>query len=165
VPHLPFGDDLGSPAANQLHIGLDGPYDLSLRLTGIEAGRRRRLVPLALDTPLPAEELPAHSRVLLDVLTRDTRLSIRGDEVEEAWRVLTPVLRGWADDLVPLEEYPAGSSGPPHAGGPPWARITRGVLHVAGGMDCKPRTLSTATAMRCPAPSSTRSVIPASKGV
>jgi hypothetical protein len=23
------------------------------------------------------------------------------------------VMRGWADDLVPLEEYPAGSAGPP----------------------------------------------------
>ena len=40
-------------------------------------------------------------------------LSIRGDEAEEAWRVLTPVLDGWANDLVPIDEYPAGSDGPP----------------------------------------------------
>ena len=33
-------------------------------------------------------------------------------EAEEAWRVLTPVLSAWSEDLVPLEEYPAGSDGP-----------------------------------------------------
>jgi glucose-6-phosphate 1-dehydrogenase len=113
VPSLPFGDDLGPPAANELRIGLDGPYDLSLGLTGTEVGRRSRLVPLSLTTPLPAAELPPYSRVLLDVLNGDSRLSIRGDEAEEAWKVLTPVLRGWADGLVPLEEYAAGSAGPP----------------------------------------------------
>jgi glucose-6-phosphate 1-dehydrogenase len=37
-------------------------------------------------------------------------LSIRGDEAEQAWRVLTPVLQGWAEGLVPLQEYPAGAS-------------------------------------------------------
>jgi len=26
--------------------------------------------------------------------------------------VVTPVLQAWADGLVPLEEYPAGSTGP-----------------------------------------------------
>jgi glucose-6-phosphate 1-dehydrogenase len=92
---------------------LDGPYDLTLNLTGVASGPPRELVPLTLTTPLPATELPAYSRVLLDVLGGDSRLSIRGDAAEEAWRILTPVLRGWADGLVPIEEYPAGSAGPP----------------------------------------------------
>ena len=47
----------------------------------------------------------------MDVLDGDTALSIRGDEAEEAWRVLTPVLEAWAEGLVSLEEYPAGSDG------------------------------------------------------
>ena len=42
-------------------------------------------------------------------------MSIRGDEAEEAWRVLTPVLQAWAEGRVPLEEYPAGSAGHPSA--------------------------------------------------
>jgi glucose-6-phosphate 1-dehydrogenase len=50
--------------------------------------------------------------LLLDVLDGNAALSIRGDEAEEAWRVLTPVLSAWSKDLVPLEEYPAGSDGP-----------------------------------------------------
>ncbi|MGW1676230.1 hypothetical protein [Saccharopolyspora sp. NPDC002376] len=35
-----------------------------------------------------------------------------GDEAEEAWRVVTSVLSAWSRDLVPLQEYPAGSEGP-----------------------------------------------------
>jgi glucose-6-phosphate 1-dehydrogenase len=57
--------------------------------------------------------LPAYGRLLLDVLTGDPALSIRGDEAEEAWRVVEPVLSAWRRDLVPLEEYAAGSAGPP----------------------------------------------------
>jgi glucose-6-phosphate 1-dehydrogenase len=58
-------------------------------------------------------ELPAYGRILLDVLHGKSALSIRGDEAEESWRVVTPVLEGWSRDLAPLEEYDAGSSGPP----------------------------------------------------
>ena len=111
VPHLPFGDD--EPEVNELRIGLDGPYDLTLRLTGRATGPPPHLAPLTLGAELPAPELPAYSRVLMDVLNGDGTLSIRGDEAEEAWRVLTPVLQAWADGRVPLEEYPAGSAGPP----------------------------------------------------
>jgi glucose-6-phosphate 1-dehydrogenase len=110
VPHLPFGD--AEPAANELRIGLDGPYDFTLSLTGWATGPPSHLAPLALDAELPAPELPAYSRVLMDVLNGDSTLSIRGDEAEEAWRVLTPVLQAWADHRVPLEEYQAGSAGP-----------------------------------------------------
>jgi glucose-6-phosphate 1-dehydrogenase len=50
------------------------------------------------------------------VLNQNAALSIRGDEAEESWRVVTPVLEAWASDLVPLEEYPAGSDGPARVG-------------------------------------------------
>lgn len=113
VPHLPLAENEAVPAPNELRIGLDGPYDLTLSLTGSTSGPPRELVPLRLNAPLPATELPPYSRVLLDVLAGNSTLSIRGDEAEQAWRVLTPVMRGWADGLVPLEQYPAGSTGPP----------------------------------------------------
>jgi glucose-6-phosphate 1-dehydrogenase len=60
--------------------------------------------------------LPAYGRLLLDVLNGNPALSVRADESEESWRVLTPVLSAWSKDLVPLEEYAAGSDGP--LGGP-----------------------------------------------
>jgi glucose-6-phosphate 1-dehydrogenase len=112
VPRLPFGDSVAHPAANELRIGLDGPHDFTLCLTGSAAGSPPRLAPLILNAHLSAPELPAYSRVLMDVLSGDSTLSIRGDEAEQAWRVLTPVLRAWADGRVPMEEYRAGSDGP-----------------------------------------------------
>jgi glucose-6-phosphate 1-dehydrogenase len=113
VPPLPFreaGDEL---TRNELVIGIDGPYGLSMDLTGMVSGPPSHLAPLSFDKTLSEPELPPYSRVLLDVLTGDCRLSIRGDEAEESWRVMTPILQGWAENLVPMQEYPAGSAGPP----------------------------------------------------
>ena len=84
-----------------------------MSLTGWATGPPAHLAPLTLEAELPAPELPAYSRVLMDVLGGDSTLSIRGDEAEEAWRILTPVLQAWAEGRVPLQEYPAGSAGPP----------------------------------------------------
>lgn len=96
VPHLPL-DLTQAPAPNQLRFSLQ--------------------------PELPPPRLPAYSRLLLDILNGDCALSIRGDEAEEAWRVVTPILDAWAEDRVPLEEYPAGSAGLPRSGG----------MHLEGG--------------------------------
>jgi glucose-6-phosphate 1-dehydrogenase len=52
----------------------------------------------------------------MDILSGGSSLSVRGDEVEEAWRIFDPVIRAWADNDVPMEEYPAGSPGLPLRG-------------------------------------------------
>ena len=39
-------------------------------------------------------------------------LFIRGDEAEEAWRVVDPVMRAWSADQVPMQEYAAGREPP-----------------------------------------------------
>ncbi|NIH83832.1 glucose-6-phosphate dehydrogenase [Amycolatopsis granulosa] len=109
VPHLPLGHG-GEALPNVLRFGLD-PETVTLELTGIGANANV-LAPLTLTARIDPPELPAYGRLLLDVLDGNAALSIRGDEAEEAWRVLTPVLSAWAKDLVPLEEYPAGSDGP-----------------------------------------------------
>lgn len=107
--HMPYAAGV---AANELRIGIDGPEDIALHLTGNVAGPQSQTMPLVLAAPPPASELPAYSRVLLEALHGGSTLSVRGDEAEEAWRVVTPVLEAWAAGLVPLEEYPAGSAGP-----------------------------------------------------
>ncbi len=71
------------------------------------------LVPLTLNAEMGPPELPAYGRILLDVLRGNSALSVRGDEAGESWRVVTPVLEGCSRNLAPLEEYTAGSSGPP----------------------------------------------------
>jgi glucose-6-phosphate 1-dehydrogenase len=110
VPHHPF-DRPQEPSPNLLRFGLE-PEGLSLELTGTGPGAELSLVPLLMSAELQPPELPAYARILLDVLSGDATLSIRGDEAEEAWRIVTPVLEGWARDIAPLEEYDAGSEGP-----------------------------------------------------
>jgi glucose-6-phosphate 1-dehydrogenase len=107
VPHLPFEQD---SVANRLRFGLQ-PEGLTLELMGTGPGVALSLVPLTLHAEMEPPELPAYGRILLDVLHGNSALSIRADEAEEAWRVVTPILEGWSRDLGPLEEYDAGSSG------------------------------------------------------
>ncbi len=125
VPHLPAGFNGGTggagahngePAANTLRFGLE-PEELTMELTGIGA-RARTLAPLTLSAKIAPPELPAYGGLLRQVLAGDATLSIRGDEAEESWRVVSPVLEAWSKDLVPLEEYPAGSQGPVRSGAP-----------------------------------------------
>jgi hypothetical protein len=42
----------------------------------------------------------------------DPTLFIRGDEAEEAWRIIEPVMSGWAAGDVPMQTYPAGGAPP-----------------------------------------------------
>ncbi|WP_433412183.1 glucose-6-phosphate dehydrogenase [Microtetraspora malaysiensis] len=109
VPYVPFGHH-GEALPNVLRFGLE-PECVTLDLTGI-GSHARTFVPLALTARMEPPDLPAYGRLLLDVLNGDPTLSIRGDEAEEAWRILAPVLSAWSRGLVPLEEYPAGSDGP-----------------------------------------------------
>lgn len=56
----------------------------------------------------------AYERLLLDAMHGDKTLFLRFDEVEEQWRVVMPILEGWAK-YPPKENfpnYPAGSQGP-----------------------------------------------------
>ncbi|MFI1462040.1 glucose-6-phosphate dehydrogenase [Nocardia carnea] len=109
VPSMPFGRD-GATRPNILRFGLD-PECLTLSLTAAGTSADT-LEPLTMTAQMAPPELPAYGTLLLNVLAGDPALSIRADEAEEAWRVVAPVLAGWARDLAPLEEYPAGSRGP-----------------------------------------------------
>lgn len=111
VSQTPF-DDAEGPPPNELRIGLDGPHDVALHLSGASSGPPPHLVPLVLDANLSAAAVPPYSRVLTEILDGNSSLSIRHDEAEEAWRILTPLLRAWEAGEAPLEEYPAGTTGP-----------------------------------------------------
>lgn len=55
-----------------------------------------------------AEEMDAYERVLGDAMNGDRTLFARQDYVEEAWRIVDPVLK----QVTPVYEYEAGSWGP-----------------------------------------------------
>jgi glucose-6-phosphate 1-dehydrogenase len=107
APALPFEGSV----PNRLRFGLV-PEGLTFELTGTGPSGELSLVPLTLSAHMEPPELPAYGRILLDVLQGNSALSIRADEAEHAWQILTPVLEGWSRDLAPLVEYDAGSSGP-----------------------------------------------------
>src|SRR6202161_4229512 len=54
------------------------------------------------------DEMDAYERILSDAMAGDSTLFAREDYVEEAWRIVDPILRGSA----PVYEYEKGSWGP-----------------------------------------------------
>jgi glucose-6-phosphate 1-dehydrogenase len=66
----------------------------------------------------PGVILPdAYERLLLDALKGDASLFARSDEIEAAWRLIDPVLRGYeaTPEVSPICGYPVGSWGPTEA--------------------------------------------------
>ncbi|MGH7199898.1 MAG: glucose-6-phosphate dehydrogenase, partial [Planctomycetaceae bacterium] len=62
------------------------------------------------------QDLPeAYERLLLDVLRGDPTLFTRSDELEAAWRFVTPVLQTWQRNAIEPEPYPAMTWGPSSA--------------------------------------------------
>jgi glucose-6-phosphate 1-dehydrogenase len=55
----------------------------------------------------------AYERLLLDAIHGDPSLFTRSDGIELSWKVVDPILKGWADGHAPpLEVYPRGEWGP-----------------------------------------------------
>jgi glucose-6-phosphate 1-dehydrogenase len=59
----------------------------------------------------------AYERLLLDVMSGDPTLFMRRDEVEAAWRWVTPILERWSGTRDRLPTYAAGEWGPDEADG------------------------------------------------
>ena len=109
VPHLPF--ERSAPVPNVLRLSLN-PDRMALTVNINGPGDPFELEPATLAAELAPHEHSAYARLLLDVFAGNAVLSIRGDEAEESWRIVEPVLAAWAAGAVPLREYPAGSDGP-----------------------------------------------------
>jgi glucose-6-phosphate 1-dehydrogenase len=59
----------------------------------------------------------AYERLLVDAVMGEASLFTRSDEIEEAWRIIDPILQAWErDPSAPvLKTYPVGSWGPAEA--------------------------------------------------
>jgi glucose-6-phosphate 1-dehydrogenase len=110
VPHLVFGPET-DPTPNVLRLQLD-PDRMSLRVNINGIGDPFGLESVELDRDLAPQDLSAYARLILDILEGDPILSIRGDEAEESWRIVEPILGAWAGGRVPLGTYPAGAANP-----------------------------------------------------
>lgn len=78
---------------------------LATRQTGLDASFRR------------ADEIvnDAYEELLLDIILGDRSLFLSYEEVEQAWRVVDPVLQAWSKPGADLHRYRAGSWGPSEA--------------------------------------------------
>jgi glucose-6-phosphate 1-dehydrogenase len=110
VPHLPTGMK-GTTVPTQLHISLD-PHAMHLDLNINGEGDPFTLDTVALTATFADSTLGAYGEVLEGILTGDATLSVRGDVAEECWRIVTPVISAWHKNLVPIDNYAAGSVGP-----------------------------------------------------
>lgn len=55
----------------------------------------------------------AYERLLLDCMQGDATLYSRGDAVEEAWKIVQPIIDAWQNNPdIPVYGYPAGTWGP-----------------------------------------------------
>ena len=66
------------------------------------------------DSAFKEQRIPeAYERLLQDALAGDPRLFIRSDHIEEAWRIVDPLIDSWEDSMAPpLQIYESGSWGP-----------------------------------------------------
>jgi glucose-6-phosphate 1-dehydrogenase len=94
---------------NVLRIGLIEPYvRLATTLNGPEQTAENRQLE-ARSTP---PRFSAYAHLIEEMLQGNPRLFIRGDEAEEAWRIIDPVMAAWAAGDVPMQEYVAGAAPP-----------------------------------------------------
>lgn len=110
VNHLPTGFT-GEEQPTRLRIGFE-PETLRLEVEVNGPGDIFTLERTVMEAKLYSADLLPYGEVLEGVLTGDPLLSVRGDIAEDCWRIVEPVLKAWAENKVPLEEYPAGSHGP-----------------------------------------------------
>lgn len=110
-------DTEGSGRVNQLILRIQPKEGTSLAFQAKIPGSRRRLQEVRMDfrygTAFAIPSPEAYERLLLDVLLGDPTLFTRTDEVESAWRFITPILDAWARDQAPTpSSYEAGTWGP-----------------------------------------------------
>jgi glucose-6-phosphate 1-dehydrogenase len=112
-PHLPAGLT-GIERPDRLRIGIaPGPSSLLLDVNISGEADPFEMEQVTLEADFGAGELPEYGEVLKGVLEDDATLSVRGDMAVDGWRIVEPVQEAWREGRVPLDEYRAGSGGPP----------------------------------------------------
>jgi glucose-6-phosphate 1-dehydrogenase len=67
------------------------------------------------DDWFPREPNVGYETLIYDVMIGDQTLFMRADMVEQAWRVVQPVLDAWAAENADFPNYASGSNGPKEA--------------------------------------------------
>jgi glucose-6-phosphate 1-dehydrogenase len=118
IPHVLFHTNSQQTlAANVLVLRIQPDEGASLSMVVKAPGLNVRLQPVHMDfhygTSFTSSSPEAYERLLRDVMLGDQTLFMRGDEVEAAWGLMTPLLESWDSECVSLlPTYAAGTWGP-----------------------------------------------------
>ena len=116
-PHMLFGEQKSfRPEANKIVIQIQPAEGLQLYFQSKvpDLDMKLRLSELDFKFDASGKELPdAYQRLLLDALIGDPGLFARSDEVEQAWRIIDPIISAWKSPAAPtLNPYEPGMWGP-----------------------------------------------------
>ena len=105
---------------NLLVIRIQPDEGIHLLIGAKEPGPAMNLKPVSMqftykDAFPDAEIADAYERLILDAIRGDASLFARGDEVEAAWSLLTPILEGWKERPGDVQPYFTGTWGPDRA--------------------------------------------------
>ena len=116
VPHPLFSKNVGSLNPNVLRLRIQPDEGVSLKFEAKIPGTVLQVQSVYMDFPYSKLGAPiqgGYERLLLDVTHGDQTLFTRGDEVEHAWRVVTPILKAWDHrSSTDFPNYAAGTWGP-----------------------------------------------------
>lgn len=113
-----FGYEHGrQPAENKLILQIQPDEGITLTVGSKRPGDGFKIDPVQLDFRYKEAFVrgprDAYERLLLDAIKGDSTLFAREDEVDRAWRFVTPILDSWQQpDPSPVHPYWAGSWGP-----------------------------------------------------
>jgi glucose-6-phosphate 1-dehydrogenase len=127
----------GGLQPNVLVLRVQPDEGFSLSIESKQPGHAVALQPVAMDfsygTTLHELPFSAYETVLVDAMEGDMTLFTRGDQAEEAWRIVGPVLEAWSKRPErDISIYEAGSWGPEAADaliardGHSWRRPSKG---------------------------------------
>lgn len=116
-PHMLFGESESfRPERNRLVIQIQPAEGMQLHFQSKvpDSDMKIRLSELDYRFDSSGKELPdAYQRLLLDALNGDPSLFARSDEVEQAWRIIDPIITAWKSPAAPnLHTYEPGLWGP-----------------------------------------------------
>ncbi|MDX1931096.1 MAG: glucose-6-phosphate dehydrogenase [Capsulimonadales bacterium] len=107
---------------NVLAIRIQPDEGIFLLIGAKEPGPAMSLKPVDLhftykDAFPNAQIADAYERLILDAIRGDASLFARGDEVEAAWNLLSPILEVWKERSGDIQPYFTGTWGPDRAAG------------------------------------------------
>ncbi|MEO8167366.1 MAG: glucose-6-phosphate dehydrogenase [bacterium] len=118
--HLFTALSMDSLDQNNIVIRVQPDEGISLKFSSKIPGSSMRLRPVTMDfrygSSFGGHLTEAYTRLLLDCMLGDPTLYARGDSVEVAWELITPIHEGWAANKESkVYDYPAGTWGPKEA--------------------------------------------------